>query len=99
MGQAGVATRVLIAAVFAAVAALCIGGGIAISRDSAAARAVAILLIVPLGFVAAIAAAFVVAPHSRFGAAVDALAAQLSEARVALAIAALLWAAAFVATS
>ena len=97
VGRASVATRVTIALVFLVTAALCIGGGVMISRIGAA-RIVAVILIVPLGLTGAIAAMFVLAPWSRFGIWLDAFVPRLREPLVAVATAMLLWAIAFVVT-
>lgn len=98
VGQASPATRLLIALVFAATAALCIGGGLLIADVAAAARAVAVVLIVPLGLIGLLAAAFVLAPHSRFGAALDAFVPRLREPGIAIVTASSLWALAFLLT-
>ncbi len=97
VGQASLATRILIALVFAVTAALCIGGGMAISRIGAA-RVVAVVLIVPLGLIGLVAAAFVLAPRSRFGVRLDELVPRLREPSVAIAMALLLWTVAFLLT-
>ena len=95
VGRATVATRLFLAAVFLAAAALCIGGGVLISRAGTAPRAVAVVLIVPLGLVGVVAAAFILAPWSRFGVWLDAFVPRLREPRVAIATAMVLWGFAF----
>lgn len=97
VGRASPATRILIAVVFLVAAALCIGGGVAISRLGPA-RVVAVILIVPLGLIGLPAAAFIVAPWSRYGVWLDAFVPRLREPRVAAATAMLLWLAAFLVT-
>lgn len=98
MGQASLAVRLLIACVFLVTAALCIGGGMLISR-TAPGRAVAIVLIVPIGLIGLMAAAFVLAPHSRFGAWLDHFVTRLREPRVALGAAIVFWLVAAAATA
>ena len=83
VGRASVATRVFLAAVFLATAALCIGGGILISRVALAPRVVAVVLIVPLGLIGVLAAAFILAPWSRFGVWLDGFVPRLREPLVA----------------
>lgn len=97
VGQASLGVRLLIALVFLFTAALCIGGGIVISSN-AAARSVAVLLVVPVGLVGVIATAFVLAPHSRFGVWLDHFIPRLSNPRVSIATAIIFWATAFVVT-
>ena len=97
VGRASLPTRVLVAVVFLIAAALCIGGGVAVSRLGPA-RAVAVILIVPLGLVGVMAAAFILAPWSRYGVWLDAFVPRLREPRVAVATAMLLWLAAFLLT-
>lgn len=89
------ATRVFLALVFLAAAALCLGGGVSISRVGLAPRIVAIVLIVPLGLIGVIAAAFILGPWSRFGVWLDAFVPRLREPRVAVATALTLWLVAF----
>lgn len=73
VGSASLAVRVLLAAIIMAVAAICGGGGVWIGRHGPnAARAVAIALLVPFGIVALAAAAFILAPFSRYGIWLDA---------------------------
>jgi hypothetical protein len=98
VGSASLGVRILIATVFAVTAMLCIGGGILIARVAMAARIVAILLIVPLGIAGVVAAAFVLAPWSRFGVWLDAFVTRLREPRIAVAAALILWAIAFLLT-
>jgi hypothetical protein len=62
VGRASVATRLFLALVFLATAALCLGGGVLISREGTAPRVVAVVLIVPLGLIGLLAAAFILAP-------------------------------------
>lgn len=97
VGRASLATRITIALVFFVTAALCIGGGVLVSRIGAA-RVVAVLLIVPLGLIGLMAAAFVLAPRSRYGDRLDAFVPRLREPRVAFVTAAALWAIALVVT-
>ncbi|HEX6087098.1 MAG TPA: hypothetical protein VF266_21385 [Thermoanaerobaculia bacterium] len=87
-----------LAIVFFVVAALCIGGGVSISRVGLAPRVVAVVLIVPLGLIAAIAAAFILAPWSRFGVWLDAFVPRLREPLVAILTAVALWVVAFLLT-
>ena len=98
VGQASAAMRVLLAIVFAVAAALCIGGGMLISSN-AAARAIAILLIVPVGLIGVAGVAFVLAPHSRYGDWLDRFVPRLAERRIAIVTAMLLWGTAFLLTA
>ena len=90
VGHASLGVRVVIALVFLLTASLCIAGGVLISSN-AAARAIAVLLIVPVGLIGILAAAFVIAPHSRFGVALDHFIPRLWNPRVAAATAMTLW--------
>ena len=98
VGQASLPLRLLIAIVFLVTAALCLGGGLAIARIGLGPRAVAVALIVPLGLIGLVAAAFVVAPHSRFGTWLDLFVPRLRAPRVAIVTAMTLWLAALLAT-
>lgn len=98
VGSASLGVRILIAAVFAVTALLCIGGGIVIARAATAGRIVAILLVVPLGLAGMVAAAFVLAPWSRFGVWLDAFVVRLREPRIAVAVTVIAWAIAFLLT-
>jgi hypothetical protein len=98
VGQASLGVRVLLASIFASAAALCIGGGVYISSIGAA-RAIAVLLVIPVGLVGAIAVAFVLAPHSRFGDWLDRFVPRLREPVLAAGTAAAFWAIAFAITS
>ncbi len=92
VGSASLPVRILLAAIVAAVAIICGGGGLWIGRHGPiAARAVAIVLIVPFGIVALAAAVFIMAPFSRFGLWLDAFLPALIGWRAA-AVAAWLWA-------
>jgi len=86
-----VGTRIFLAVVFLVAAALCIGGGVLISRAGVAPRVVAVVLIVPLGVIGVVAAAFILAPWSRFGVWLDAFVPRLREPLVAGATAMALW--------
>jgi hypothetical protein len=73
VGAASLPVRILLASIVLLVGAICGGGGLWIGRHGPiAARVVAIALLVPLGIVALAAAAFIVAPFSRFGVWLDA---------------------------
>jgi hypothetical protein len=100
VGSASLPLRLLIASIFVAAGALCIGGGVFAGRTGVAGAAVAIALIVPLGLIAAIAAAFVIAPFSRFGVWLDEFVGRLTVARFGVVLA-ILWAVAalFVSTA
>jgi hypothetical protein len=98
VGQAPLAMRVLLALVFAVAAALCIGGGIVLSSNPVA-RAIAILLIVPVGLIGILAVAFVLAPHSRYGDWLDRFVPRLAEPKIAVLVTVLLWVIAFVLTA
>ncbi|HEX8620264.1 MAG TPA: hypothetical protein VF911_21975 [Thermoanaerobaculia bacterium] len=97
VGHASLPLRVTIAAIFAAVASVCIAGGVVIS-SIAAARVIAVLLVIPVGLIGVLAAAFVLAPNSRFGDRLDLFVPRLRERRIALATAAVLWGVAFALT-
>lgn len=90
VGQASRGVRVMIAIIFTAVTLLCIGGGIYISNITAA-RVLAVLLVIPVGLVGALAVAFVLAPHSRFGDWLDRFVPRLRERNIAIATALLFW--------
>ncbi|MFP5245598.1 MAG: hypothetical protein ACLGH0_02805 [Thermoanaerobaculia bacterium] len=90
VGSASFAVRIAIAAVFLAIGAICVGGAIVIAKTAAIVAAIAIL---PLGLIAVIAAAFVLAPHSRFGVWLDH---SLHGARLAILLAAVWGASALV---
>lgn len=94
VGQASVPMRVMIAIVFAAAAALCIGGGMVIATELAT-RIVAALLIIPIGLAGVLAVAFIIAPHSRFGDWLDHFVPRLREPRIAIGTAMSFWAIAF----
>jgi hypothetical protein len=97
VGQASLGVRVLLALILAAAAALCIGGGVYISSLTAA-RVIAVLLVIPVGLTGAIATAFVLAPHSRFGDWLDRFVPRLREPAVAIATAVAFWTLAFALT-
>ncbi len=98
VGRASLATRLFLALVFLLAAALCLGGGVLISRVGLGPRVVAIVLIVPLGLIGIIAAAFILGPWSRFGVWLDAFVPRLREPQVAVATALTLWLIAFLLT-
>jgi hypothetical protein len=97
VGQASLPVRVTIALIFAVVAAVCIGGGILIS-SVAAARVLAILLVIPVGLIGVLATAFVLAPHSRFGDWLDRFVPRLREPKIAVATVLVFWLVAFTLT-
>jgi hypothetical protein len=89
VGSASFGVRLFLALSFAVVALLCIGAGVLIARSgNLAATVIAILAVVPLGCIAAIAAAFVLAPFSRFGIWLDAFVPTVVGMRAALVVAA-----------
>lgn len=89
VGSASFAVRLFLALSFALVALLCIGAGVLIARSgNLAATIVAILAVVPLGCLAGLAAAFVVAPFSRFGVWLDAFVPTVVGLRALLVVAA-----------
>lgn len=91
VGSAPAAVRVLLAAIFAIVAAACLAGGVLVARRGPAmATIVTIAAIMPLGHVALLAAAFVVAPFSRYGVWLDTFAGALNGRR-ALGVLVALW--------
>lgn len=90
VGQASIGVRLTIALIFMAVALLCIGGGIYISNLTAA-RVLAVLLVIPVGLIGAIAVAFVLAPHSRFGDWLDRFVPRLRERDIAINTALFFW--------
>ena len=74
VGSASRAVRVVVSTVFLTTGALCVASGLTIGAGGpAAATLVAIVLVIPLGIIACIAAAFVLAPFSRFGVWLDEL--------------------------
>lgn len=89
VGSASFGVRLFLAISFAAVAAICIAAGVLIARTgSLAATLVAILAVVPLGCIAAMAAAFVLAPFSRFGVWLDGFVPTITGLRAVLVVAA-----------
>jgi hypothetical protein len=90
VGGAPLAVRLLVAMIFFATAVLLLIGARLVPRP------LAVIFIGPIGIVGLIAAAFIVAPHSRFGAWLDAFVPRLREPRVAIATAMALWLAALV---
>jgi hypothetical protein len=98
VGSASIPVRVFLAVVFLAAAALCLAGGAFIAREGLAPRVLAVLLIVPLGLIGMLAAAFMIAPWSRYGVWLDGFVPRLREPHVAAATAMLLWGIAFLLT-
>lgn len=98
VGGASMGIRLLIAAIFAMTSAACIGAGLLISA-AIILRVFAVVLIIPLGLIGILAAAFIVAPRSRFGVWLDHFVPRLREPRVALATAAVLWLIAYLVTA
>jgi hypothetical protein len=92
VGSASLPVRILLAAIVTVVGVICGGGGVWIGdHGPIAGRVVAIALLVPFGIVALVAAAFIVAPFSRFGGWLDAFLPTMIRWR-AVAVAASLWA-------
>lgn len=98
VGSASPGVRLLLATIFLAAAALCIAAGVLLSSD-AAARVVAVVLIVPIGLIGLVGVAFTLAPWSRFGVWLDHFVPRLREPRVALVTTLTLWAIALAITS
>lgn len=89
VGSASVPVRCFLALLFGVVGAVSLAGAVAISRiGPIAATVLAIIAIVPLGCISLIAAAFTVAPFSRFGIRLDRFLGGLTWARLALVFAA-----------
>lgn len=85
VGGAPVWVRVLLAAIFLCTGAICIAAAVFLALDgSLPALAIAAMMVMPLGAIACIAAAFVVAPYSRFGVGLDAFAGALNGSRALL---------------
>jgi hypothetical protein len=97
VGQASLAVRLVIAVVFLLAAGVAIAGGVLMSVIPVA-RVMAVLLVVPVGLIGILAAAFVLAPHSRYGVWLDHFVPALRRPAVAVATAIALWAAAFLLT-
>jgi hypothetical protein len=98
VGSASLPVRLLLAVMVLLVGGLCIGGGMFIARSgSVAGIVIAIAMIIPLGLICCIAAAFIVAPFSRFGVWLDEFVAKLNGGRAA-AVFVVLWLVAFVLT-
>ncbi|HEX6161613.1 MAG TPA: hypothetical protein VF111_15660 [Thermoanaerobaculia bacterium] len=98
VGQASIGIRILLAMVSLVTAALCIGGGRVIATTSPLARALAVILVIPVGFIIFLAAMFCLMPHSPFGQRLDELVPRLREGKVAVTTAVVLWLVAFYAT-
>lgn len=94
VGQASIGIRILLAMVSLVTAALCIGGGRVIATTSP----LAVILVIPVGFVIFLAAMFCLMPHSSFGQRLDELVPRLREGKVAVTTAVVLWLVAFYAT-
>lgn len=91
VGSASVATRIFLATVALLVAAIASGGGLYLGTTGPwAAAVIAVALLLPFSFVMMIAAAFIIAPHSRFGAWLDAFLPTVTAAR-GLTLAAIAW--------
>lgn len=98
VGQASMAIRILLATVSFVTAALCIGGGRYIASTGPLARALAVIVVIPIGFAVFAGAAFCLAPHSPYGQRLDEFVPRLREPKFALATAAVLWLVAFYGT-
>ena len=91
VGSASLPVRITVAGVFVMMAAITFAGGVyAGTYGPIAAAVVAAMALLPFSFIALVAAAFVIAPYSRFGVWLDA-ALPLIDGRRAAMIAALLW--------
>lgn len=97
VGQATLAVRLVIAVVFLLAAGVAIAGGVLMS-SIVIARVMAVLLVIPVGLIGILAAAFVLAPHSRYGVWLDHFLPTLRRPAVAVATAIALWTAAFLLT-
>ncbi|HEX9983484.1 MAG TPA: hypothetical protein VGF69_09475 [Thermoanaerobaculia bacterium] len=98
VGQASLGLRIFLTTIISITGAICISAGIFISRVSPVAAAAAVILIVPLGLVALIAAAYILVPLSRAGVWLDGFLPRLREPRIALLTAAVIWSVAAVIT-
>ena len=81
VGQAGIATRAVIAAVVFLTSVILAAAGVTIGR---AAPAIAILLILPMAIIGLVTSAFIAAPLSRFGISLDRFVPRLRERTIAL---------------
>jgi hypothetical protein len=90
VGSASLPVRLLLALVYVVAALILLGMGVYVSRGPLFLAALAVFAILPFGFVACVATAFVLAPWSRFGIWVDGFVPQLGR-RPGLAAAAVLW--------
>lgn len=90
VGSASLPVRFLIAAIVLFVALALGAGGVLLGRGGGVGAALAILVLFPSAEIGLVAAAFIVAPHSAFGAAIDGVAARLGHPRVAAAVVVLL---------
>lgn len=92
VGQARFPVRLLIATVFAFAAGAMMYAGVAIAPAAGLLSAiVAIVLIEPMALIAFLAVAFIVAPHSGYGAWLDAFVPKLRRPAIALSAALFLW--------
>ncbi|HEY0143911.1 MAG TPA: hypothetical protein VGF48_23690 [Thermoanaerobaculia bacterium] len=98
VGQASIGIRVLLAVVSLVTAMLCIGGGRYIAATSPMARALAVILVMPIGFIVFAAAAFCLAPHSRYGQQLDEFVPRLRDPKFAIGTPVVLWLVGFYAT-
>ena len=90
VGQAGWGTRTMLAIVVLASSLLMMASGLAVSSRAAGA-VVATLLIQPVALIGLLAAAFIAAPHSSYGAWLDRFVPRLRDARVAILATLALW--------
>jgi hypothetical protein len=91
VGRASLPLRITIAAVFLVTTAILLGAGVFIAPESRLAFVVAVVMIEPIGIIGVVAAAFVLAPHSRFGVWLDHFVPRLREPLVAILTAFALW--------
>ena len=91
VGSAPLPLRIFIAAMFLTIGVLCMTGGAFLgARGPVAAKCIAVALIIPLGLIACIGAAFTIAPFSRFGVWLDHFLPTMTGVRAA-AVAVLMW--------
>lgn len=91
VGSASLPLRITIAAVFLVTAAILLGAGVFIASESRLAFVVTVAMIEPIGIIGVIAAAFVLAPHSRFGVWLDHFVPRVREPVVAILTVLALW--------
>ena len=90
VGSASFGVRLTVSLVFL-IAALACSIGSALAAQTFVARVAVAVVVEPIGIAGFLAAAFIIAPHSRFGIWLDQFVTRLREPRVAVATAVAIW--------